>query len=206
MILLKVSFIAGILIPVTYLLLYLIGGLLRENYSHIANSVSELLSPGAPNKKLLVTIQVIYAILYIIFGSGVLWYSNQIENNNTLGIIGSWSIIVLGVATIGTAVFPQDAEGTKPTKAGKTHIILVFAGLIPLSILSTLFIGLWSDKVEFISWLGNYSYITIGLTILLGVLGGLTVKTKYTGLVERIAAAVTQQWFLVLGSLLLLNV
>ena len=50
--------VCGLLIPVMYAALYTIGGALRSGYNHISDSVSELLSPGAPNKTLLTVIQV----------------------------------------------------------------------------------------------------------------------------------------------------
>ena len=56
----KILYVSGILIPIIYIVMYLVGGALRADYSHISNSVSELLSPGAPNKLLLMTIQTIY--------------------------------------------------------------------------------------------------------------------------------------------------
>ena len=53
-------YIAGMAIPAVYIFMYLLGGALRPGYSHIINSVSELLSPGAPNKGVLMTIQIVY--------------------------------------------------------------------------------------------------------------------------------------------------
>jgi hypothetical protein len=39
----------------------------------------------------------------------------------------------------------------------------------------------------------------------MGAVGGATVETRYAGLVERIAAIVTQQWLFMLGLILLLR-
>jgi hypothetical protein len=192
-------------IPLVYILMYIIGGLLRSKYSHISNSVSELLSPGAPNRNLLVTIQIIYALLHIIFGFSVLGFINEGGTDHILGQIGAWLIVALGFITVGTAIFPQDAEGEPETKAGKTHKILVFGGLIPLSILSTLLIGLWSWKNEIFPGFDLYSYITVGAVVIMGGVGGITVKTRFAGLVERIAAIVTQQWLFIFGLVLFLH-
>jgi hypothetical protein len=191
--------ISGMAIPVTYIFLYLLGGALRPGYSHISNSVSELLSPGAPNRLLLESIQVIYALLHILFGIGLLWFINSIANNHVSGQTGAWMIIALGVTTLGTAIFPQDAEGDTPTRAGQLHKILVFGGLIPLSVLSTLLIGIWFRQADLIPGFDLYSFITVGAIVVMGGVGGATVKTRFTGLVERIAAIVTQQWLFFLG-------
>ena len=198
-------FISGMLIPISYIFLYLLGGALRPGYSHISNSVSELLSPGAANKTLLMTIQIFYAALHILFGLGVLWFVRDSADNLILGRIGAWMIIALGTVTLATVVFPQDARGTPETPAGKTHKILVFGGLIPLSVLSTLLIGLCFGKAELFHGFDVYSYITVGAVLVMGGIGGATVETKFAGLVERIAALVTQQWLFVLGLILLLQ-
>ena len=185
--------------------MYLLGGALRPDYSHILNSVSELLSPGAPNRLLLMTIQTIYALLHIIFGFGVLWFIKGSANDQMIGRIGAWLIIALGVATIGTVIFPQDAEGTPATMAGQVHKILVFGGLIPFSIFSTLLIGLWLKRTGLFPGFDVYSFITVGAIVVMGGVGGATVETQFAGLVERIAAIVTQQWLFLLGLKLLLH-
>ena len=200
-----ILFLSGMAIPIIYVFLYILGGALRPDYSHIKNSVSELLSPGAPNRPLLVTIQIIYALLHIIFGIGVLLFIKESAHNQALGRIGAWMIIALGAATLGTVIFPQDAEGTPATNAGNLHKLLVFGALIPFSILSTLLIGIWIGQAGILSGFDIYSFITVGAVIVMGGVGGATVKTPYAGLVERIAAIVTQQWLFMLGMLLLIN-
>ncbi|MGD2156036.1 MAG: DUF998 domain-containing protein [Anaerolineales bacterium] len=201
----KILYVFGMLIPVTYIFMYILGGVLRPDYSHISNSVSELLSPGAPNKSLLMVIQTIYALLHIAFGYGVLRFIQGNANNQLIGRAGAWLIITLGLATIGTVFFPQDAEGTPVTVAGQIHKILVFGGLIPFSVLSTLFIGLWFRRAGILPGFDVYSFITVGAIVVMGGVGGATVETQYAGLVERIAALVTQQWLFMLGVKLLLQ-
>ncbi|KAA3625842.1 MAG: DUF998 domain-containing protein [Bacteroidetes bacterium] len=202
---LKLFCFSGMLIPIIYIFMYLLGGALRKDYSHISNSVSELLSPGAPNKRMLVPIQVVYAALHIIFGFGVLWFINGWESIYSIGQIGAWLIIALGLTTFGTVIFPQDDPGQPETRAGRLHKILVFGGLVPFSILSTLFIGLWARKAGFSPGFDIYSFITVGATVVMGIAGGLSVETRFAGLVERIAAIVTQQWLFILGLILLLH-
>lgn len=195
----KILYVIGMLIPVTYIFLYILGGALRPGYSQISNSVSELLSPGSPNKALLVTIQAVYAVMHIVFGYGVLRFVNENGTDQLIGRIGAWMIIALGLATIGTVIFPQDAEGMPLTLAGQIHKILVFGGLIPLSILSTLLIGLWFRRVGLFPGFDIYSFVTVGAIVVMGGVGGAAVETQYAGLAERIAAIVTQQWLFVLG-------
>ena len=124
-----ILYFSGMAIPVVYILLYLVGGALRPGYSHILNSVSELLSPGAPNRRLLMSIQILYAFLHILFGLGVLRFSREITNDQTIGRLGVWFIVALGITTFGTVIFPQDAKESRVTLAGQLHKILVFGGL-----------------------------------------------------------------------------
>lgn len=195
--------ICGLLIGPGYIVLYVLGGALRPGYRHLAHSVSELLSPGAPYKPLLALIQILYAGLHILFGWGVLQFMRTVGHSTLVGTIGAWTIVAIGAATLGTAVFPQDAEGTPSTRAGQVHKILVFGVLVPASILSTLFIGLWSRGIDSLSWFPLYSYITVGAIVVMGGVGGAAVKTRYAGLSERVAALVTHQWLLVLAVRLL---
>ena len=152
--------ICGLLIGPAYILLYVLGGALRQDYSHVSDSVSELLSPGAPNKAGLVVIQVSYALLHVLFGLGVLGVVRD-SSASLIGAIGAWTIVAIGIATIGTAIFPQDAEGTPSTWQGQIHKVLVFGVLVPASILSTLLIGLWSRHVS-LRGFDVYSFVVVG--------------------------------------------
>lgn len=192
----------GLLIGPSYVALYILGGALRPGYSHISNSVSELLSPDAPSKAVLVVIQVFYALLHVLFGVGVL---DVVRHNGgaAIGVIGAWTIVAIGLATLGTAVFSQDAEGQPATKPGQIHKALVFGVLVPACILSTLLLGLWARGSAASSGFDVYSFITVGAIVLMGGIGGAAVKTRFAGLSERIAALVTHQWLFVLGLWLL---
>ena len=202
----RMLLVCGMLIPVMYIALYVIGGALRPGYNHISDSVSELLSPGAPNKTLLTVIQVTYALLHVLYGIGVLQFVQGSEHNALLGRIGAWAIMAVGVATIGTAIFPQDAAGTPATVPGQVHKVLVFGALIPFSILSTLLVGIWFGRAGIAPGFTVYSFITVGAIVLMGGIGGATAETPYAGLVERIAAIVIHQWLFILAvKLLLMN-
>ena len=117
--------------------------------------------------------------------------------------VRAWAIMAVGVATIGTAIFAQDAAGTPATVPGQVHKILVFGGLVPFSILSTLLVGIWSRRAGIAPGFAVYSFVTVGVMVLMGGLGGATVETPYAGLVERISALVIHQWLFILALKLL---
>ena len=108
-------------------------------------------------------------------------------------------IIAVGVATIGTAIFPQDAAGAAATLAGKLHGILVFGVLVPFTIISTLLIGIWLKQAGIFPWFTTYSFITIAASILLAGLAGATLDTPFMGLTERLGVLAGFQWTFVLA-------
>ena len=85
---LKALYFSGMLVPFTYFLLYVVGGALRPGYSHLAESVSELLSPGAPNKALLDGINYLFASLIMLFGIGVFIFVTQQPDSSLVGKTG----------------------------------------------------------------------------------------------------------------------
>ena len=195
----KLFFLFGMLAPFVYIFLYLLGGALRSEYNHLANSVSELLSPGSPNKALLDVINIIFALLILLFGIGVLQFVKGSEHNALVGRIGAILIIVIGIASIGSAIFPQDATGTPRTLPGTLHIIFVFAFQIPGAILSTLLLGIWFRKTGIFPGFATYSFISVGAIVLSGILAGPTMGTPIMGLVERLSALAVHQWIFVLA-------
>ena len=183
---LRVLFVCGMLLPVVHVMMTFLGGALRPGYNHISDTVSELLSPGAPNKPLLVVFQIAHALLGSLFGMGVLQFFRESQHNALIGRIGAGIIITVGVATIATAIFLKIAAGAPPTVAGRLHSILVFGVLVPFTILSTLLIGIWMRQAGVFLWFRTYSFITIAASVLLAGLAGTTLDTPVMGLTERL--------------------
>lgn len=193
----KILLICGMLVPITYIFMYLLGGALRPGYNHVVDSVSELLSPGAPNRMLITGIDMVYGVLHILFGIGVLQYFKNSGSKLLVGTIGIWMIIGAGLAIIGTAIFPQDAVGAPPTTQGKIHLILVFGALLPFSLLSALLIGIWFKKAGIFPGFTLYTFISFGLMVILGGMGASMAGTETMGLGERLSAIAIHQWLFV---------
>jgi hypothetical protein len=187
------------LFPVVYIFMTILGGALRPGYSHISDTVSELLSPGAPNKPLLMVFQITHALLGILFGIGVMRFVQGSGQSTLTGMIGAAMIIAVGAATVATAIFPQDPFGAPLTLPGRTHNVLVFGVLVPFTILSTLLIGIWLRQTDIFPWFRAYSFITVGASILLAGLAGATLGTPIMGLTERLAVLAGFQWTFVLA-------
>ena len=191
---LKILYFCGMLVPFIYIFMYILGGVLRPGYSQISDSVSELLSPGAPNKKLLDILNVTFASLYLIFGIGVLQFVIASEINVLVGRIGAGLIIAVGIASLGSAIFPQDTTDTPRTLPGTLHLIFVFGLQVPGAILSTLLIGIWLNQAGTFPGFATYSFISTGFIVLSGALAGPSMGKPFMGLVERISALAVHQW------------
>jgi hypothetical membrane protein len=189
----------GVIAPVLFVFMTILGGAIRPGYSHISDTVSELLSPGAPNKLLLDTLHTIYALLLALFGIGVLRLVRGRKQSRPIGVAGASMFIVMGLVSVATAIiFPQDAWGSPPTFPGEMHKIL--SGVIALlTILSMLLIGIWFNRVKLFPGFGTYSFITVGVVVLSAGFFVANLGSPIMGLTERITILVGFQWTLILA-------
>jgi hypothetical membrane protein len=189
----------GIIAPVLFVFMTILGAALRPGYSHISDTVSELFSPGSPNKPLLDTLHTTFALLLTLFGIGVLQFVRRSGQSTLTGIIGASLYLTAGVLSIATAtIFPQDPSSSPPTFTGQMHINLTgMVGL--LSMLSILLLGLWFSRTKLFPWFGIYSFITVGLVILSAVFFMAMMGTPIMGLTERITVLVGFTWTFILA-------
>lgn len=186
--------------PVLFIILTILGRALRPGYSHISDTISELFSPGAPNKLPLYILHTTTASLTILFGIGVLQFVRGSDYNELIGIIGAVMIITIGVVNVSTTatIFPQDAWGSPPTFPGEMHKIL--SGVLALlSILSTLLLGIWLNRADVFPGFGTCSFITVGVIVLLGGFAVAKLGTPIMRLTERITILAGLQWTFILA-------
>ena len=190
----KVFAICGIIAPILYLLMVIIGGALSPGYNHITETVSELLVAGAPNRPLLATLMIISSVLGILFPIGLHRGINEGRGSK----VGPAFLIIAAVLGIFTTYFPQDPGGPPVTFAGTVHVVL----LIPMVILSLgAFLAFWRRLKSDSLWSGydRYSLITFIVAIPLGVISAVLLDSPYVGLLERISVAVVLQWGFVMA-------
>jgi hypothetical protein len=117
--------------PLLFAFTAILGGALRPGYSHMSDTVSELFSPGSPNKLLLDTLHTTYAVLLALLGVGVLRFVRRSKQPTLVSTIGASLFIAMGLVSVATAtIFLQDAWGSPPTFAGEMHKSLI--GLVGL--------------------------------------------------------------------------
>jgi hypothetical protein len=154
-------YLCGMITPVLFIFTAVLGGILRPGYSHISETVSELFSPGSPDKILLDTIHTTFVFLLILFGIGILQFVRVQGRSPRIGIAGAGLYILMGLVSVLTAaVYHQDPWGTLPTLPGQMHIILSgVSGFI--SMLSFLLIGIWFLRYKISPWFGTYTWVTV---------------------------------------------
>jgi hypothetical protein len=189
----------GVMSPLLFAFTAILGGALRPGYSHLSDTVSELFSPGAPNKLLLDTLHTTYAVLLVLFGAGVLRFVRRSEQPTLVGTIGAWMFVAMGLVSVASATaYAQDAWGSPPTFAGKMHKILI--GLVGLlSIFSMLLLGLWFNRAEVFPGFGTYTLISVGVVLLSAGFYAAKMGSPIMGLAERVAILAGFQWTFVLA-------
>jgi len=189
----------GMLAPFLFILIAVLGGAIRPGYSHMAETVSELFSPGSTNKPLLDSLYTAFAFLLIGFGVGILRFVGESGVPGRIGIIGAYLYIFMGILTVFSAtLFPQDPWGSLPTFRGQMHIYI--HGLITvISLFSIAALGRWFSATGIIPKFGIYSYITIITAIITAAFYVVSMDTPVMGLTERIAAFIGFQWTFVLA-------
>lgn len=194
----KVLLICGAISPLIYIGMTFLGGALIPGYSHITDTVSELMSPGAPNKTLMDILMASSSVFMSLFGIGVLHFVKGSGQASKLGLTSAILLIVLGILQIiVVAFFPQDPMGEKLTFPGKMHIGLVGIQAL-MSILIPLFLGLWLRKTGLMPGFGTYSIVSAALTIAMGI-AIMPLGSSILGLTERLTILIYDLWLIVIG-------
>jgi len=199
---LRVISLFGIIAPIIFIITITVGGVITSGYSHLSQSVSELVISGAPNKLYLDIPFSINYILSCIFGFGlfVIFRSQASPLNSSTGLIG---FIVLGIIAIlsflSSNFFTMNLPGTPATTSGTIHLILV--GLESFgSMVAILLVGLWFKKIG-LSGYSVYSIITLIIVFITGIMTvvGTTQDSSYIGLFERLTIGAFILWSFVIA-------
>lgn len=168
--------------PIFYTLMWIIGGFLRSDYSHIRDDISSLFAVGAPNRVLMQSFIIISSVLLFVFYIGL---HGGIGNSGG-SIVGPVLFIISSFLGILVAFFfPLDARGEIVTLRGKMHLILVIgSGLLTIAGMVALWLRLQS--VEIWSTFAMYSLISAFVSLILVIISGIFIKSRYRGLLERL--------------------
>jgi hypothetical protein len=197
----QISAICGMISPLIYTAMWIIGGILRSDYSHIRDDISSLYAVGTPNKKLIQSFIITSSILLFVFFIGL----NDGINDGGGSIVGP--VILLIGSVIGILVaffFPLDAGGEIVTLRGKMHLILVvIMGILTIAGM----VALWLRLHIVSGWIAfaNYSLVSAIIALILVVISLIFVTSKYRGLLERLMVTPYQLYYFLLSLMVFLN-
>lgn len=192
--------IGGMIGPVFYTLIWVLGGILQPDYSHVRDDVSSLLAVGAPNKRLFDIMHITDVILVIIFFSTFHW---AIDGGQGL-IVGPACFLLANLLELAVGLFfPLDEGGEIKTHKGKMHwnLVQVMAVLAAVGMLAMAYRFFYTPGWE---WMGTYSLITFVVTGVTGLFAAKKVGTNIMGLAERLVVTTNAQYIFVLALIVFL--
>jgi len=198
----KIYPLLGIIGAAVYAFAVIVGGLIRSDYSPIADTISALTSAGAPNKLLLDVLFGLYNIAIIGFGIGAFLDSGV--NNTRKYKAATLIIAVIGVLGLLMLVYTQDVPVTDVTTNGTIHVIL--AGVsAPLTMLAILLVGVtyWGNKQT--RPFALYSLLSLIVILVSGTASAISVGSNngYGGLCERIVIGTFILWIAIFSCVVL---
>ncbi len=185
----------GMIGPVLYTLMWILGGILQPDYSHIRDDVSSLMAVGAPNKRLFDVIQLTNIILVIIFFSNFHWALDGGQGS----IIGPACFVLTNLINIPVVLFyPLDEGGGIESPKAQMHVKLV---MIMAVFGAAGMLALWYrlSNTPGWTWYGTYSLITFIFTAITGVIASKTAGSEIMGLTERLVVTANVQYIFVLA-------
>jgi len=193
--------ICGMISPVVYTLMWILGGIVRSDYNHIRDDISSLFAVGAPRKRFFNSFIIASSLLSFVFYLGLHWGIN----NGQGSFMGPILFVVSGFLGVLVALFfPLDAGGEIITLRGKMHLVLVItSGILTIGGMVALWFRL--ESVEGWSLFANYSLISAIVSFVLIIISGIFIKSRFRGLLERFGVTPFQLFYFILGLMVFLT-
>ena len=198
---LQILAICGMLSPILYTAMWIVGGLVLPDYSHIRDDISSLTATGASKKRIFDVFLIASSILLFVFYLGLSW---GINNGQSL-IIGHFFFLISGLLGVLVALFfPLDEGGEITTYRGKAHLALVFGSGFLLIIGMVV---LWVELAAVAVWsaFAVYSLISAIVALVLMIISGIFIKSAYRGLLERLGVSTFMVYYFVLALMVFLT-
>jgi hypothetical protein len=181
--------------------MWIIGGIIQPDYSHIRDDVSSLMAVDAPNKKMFDKFIISSSTLLFVFYLGLHWGVNNGEGS----IIGPILFIVSGLLGVLVALFfPLDPGGEIVTTRGKMHLILiVISGILATAGM----VAMWFRLESVLEWsvFASFSLIAAIISLILVIISSFTATRNYFGLIERFMVSSYQIYYFVLALMVFLT-
>jgi hypothetical protein len=192
----------GILSSLLYVATDVLGGMSYEGYSFASQMISELMAIGAPSEAFVDPLFLIYGVLTVAFGVGVV--REAAGRNPALRITGALVIGYAVAGLTGPTLFEMHQRGAGSPGSDTPHIVLT--GVLVLFTLLAIGFGAFALGKRF----RIYSFATLLIMIVFGALAGSSgarlaagQPTPGFGILERINVYTSLLWMAVLAVALL---
>jgi len=196
----KILAICGMLSPIFYTAMWIVGGKLQKDYSHIKHDISSLFAVGSPNQRLMQSFIIISSVLLFLFYLGL---HEGLKDSGS--IIGPYLFIIASFFGMLIAFFfPLDEGGEMTTWRGKMHLILV----IIMGIMTIVgMIALWFRLKDVSGWslFAIYSLVSAIVALFLLIISGIFIDSNYRGLLERLGVTPFQLFYFILPLLIFIK-
>ena len=192
--------ICGMLSPIVYTAMWIVGGKLQKDYSHIKHDISSLFAVNAPNQRLMQTFIIVSSVLLFLFYLGL---HEGLKDGGS--IIGPYLFIIASILGMLIAFFfSLDEGGEMTTWRGKMHLILVvLMGILTIAGMIALYFRL--KEVPGWELFAIYSVISAVIALILLIISGIFIQGNYRGLLERLGVTPFQQFYFILSLMIFLN-
>jgi hypothetical protein len=188
----------GILSSLLYVVTDALASWWYAGYSYTDQFYSELLATGAPTRPLMLPVSIAYNLLVAAFAAGV-WTS--VIPKRATRLTGAMMTGYAALSLVTPVFFQMDMRGAVVTPSGSMHPPMT--AVMSLFILLTMGFGAFLFGRRF----RYYSFATIVIVLIFGLLTGLQVPrmeaglpTPWMGLTERTNIYATMLWFGVLAT------
>ena len=197
----QIGAICRVLSPIVYTAMWILGGILQSDYSHIRDDISSLFAVDAPDQRLYQSFMIIETVLLLVF----FLILHEGLNDGGSSIVGPVLFILSALIGILIALFfPLDAGGELITFRGKMHLVLV----VIMGILQIVgMVALWFRLQSVAEWSAftTYSFISAIISFILVIIAGVYATSKYKGLIERLMVTPYQLYYFVLSLMVFLH-
>jgi hypothetical membrane protein len=188
---------SGVAAPLLYMFTVVLGGLVTPGYSHLGQDVSELVAAGAPAKRLLDPLFLLYNLLWTTFGLGLIGLARG-ARLWPLRAGGGLLVVNGALGVVWTAWFPMDPRGAAPTVTGTWHLVL--AGITSaMTVLIMLLCGIGFGHLPRLMPLRSFSFTMAMVVLLSAPLAAVSAAQGWPtlGLMERLTIGGVEVWLLV---------
>lgn len=188
-----------IITSIVYVLAVVIGGALRENYSHLYNAISELTEAGTEKIFIIDLLFKVYNFLLLLYG-GLMIIVYRGKSNKKM-ITMYLMLFLCGLSGFMMGIFPQEARDAQLTITGIMHF--VGAGIAALSTMIITVLAFVNYRKSFKKY-AIYSIITFIIIFISGISNVVLINSgidSFFGLVERITIGSFIIWLFTTGLL-----